>query len=115
MEENQWKKISGITLITLTITIIVLIILASITLYSGLSTVRNSKFLRFRTQLEIIQAQVDMLNEKYEKQIEEAENNGTYFSEIGKDLSTISIEGEPENSFNGANVLDETEKNKYRY
>ena len=56
-----------------------------------------------------------MLNEKYEKQIEEAENNGTHFSEIGKDLSTISIEGEPENSFNGANVIDETEKNKYRY
>ena len=62
-----------------------------------------------------MQAQVDMLKEKYESQIEEAENSGTHFAEIGKDLSTISIEGEPENSFNGANVVDETEKNKYRY
>ena len=62
-----------------------------------------------------MQAQVDMLNEKYESQIEEAENSGTHFAEIGKDLSTISIEGEPENSFNAANVVDETEKNKYRY
>ena len=62
-----------------------------------------------------MQAQIDLLNEKYIAQIKEAENDGTYFSEIGKDLSEISIEGEPANSFNGANVTEETEKNKYRY
>ena len=42
-----------------------------------------------------MQAQIDMLNEKYIEQIEEAENGGTHFTEIGKDLSEISIEGEP--------------------
>lgn len=62
-----------------------------------------------------MQAQIDMLNEKYTEQIEEAENNGTHFTEIGKDLSEISIEGEPTNSFNGANITDETEKDRYRY
>ena len=62
-----------------------------------------------------MQAQVDMLNEKYETEIEEAENSGTHFAELGKDLSQISLEGEPTASFNGANVAEQTEKDKYRY
>ena len=47
------RKEKGITLIALTITIIILIILASITTYSGISTIKSSKLNRFKQELEI--------------------------------------------------------------
>ena len=63
----------GITLIALTITIIILIILASITTYSGISTIKSSKLNKFKQELEIMQSQVNVLYEKYRTEIEEGQ------------------------------------------
>ena len=59
------KDSKGITLISLVITVIVLIILASITTYSGISSIQSSKNTRMEQELEIMQAQVNVLYEKY--------------------------------------------------
>ena len=59
------KKSKGITLIALIITVIMLIILASITVYSGKSVIKSSKFTAFTAEMKIMQAQVNELYEKY--------------------------------------------------
>ena len=97
------RKEKGITLIALTITIIILIILASITTYSGISTIKSSKLNRFKQELEIMQSQVNMLYEKYNTEIEAGQK-----IEIGEEL--INSE-EENNAFLGA---DETDKTRYR-
>ena len=93
--ETNVKSEKGITLIALIITIIVLIILASITTYSGISSIKSSKFLEFRSELEMMQTQVDYLNEEYTR--------------LGKDLT---YSAEEQESFDGAGVTDKT---NYRY
>ena len=60
-----YKEEKGITLLTLTITIIIMIILASIITYSGVSSIESSKLTKFRQELEILQAQVDVWHAKY--------------------------------------------------
>ena len=74
------KTNRGITLIALTLTIIVLIILASVTTYSGISTVKSSKLNKFKQELEIMQAEVNVLYEKYKDNLDTID--------IGKDIST---------------------------
>ena len=78
------RKEKGITLIALTITIIILIILASITTYSGISTIKSSKLNKFKQELEIMQSQVNVLYEKYRTEIEEGQvvNIGERISEF---------------------------------
>lgn len=58
----QNKK--GITLISLVITIIVLLILASVATYSGLNVVNSSKLTAFTTELKIMQTQVNAIYEE---------------------------------------------------
>ena len=58
------KNKRGITLITLVITITVLVILASIATYSGISVVNSSKFTAFTTELKIMQTQVNSIYEE---------------------------------------------------
>ena len=50
------KNNKGITLISLIITIIVLIILATTAIYSGVSTINASKLTAFETELRIMQS-----------------------------------------------------------
>ena len=97
------KKEKGITLIALTITVIVLLILASVSTYSGISTIKSSKQNKFKQELEIMQAQVQILYEKYSKEIEEGKE-----IEIGEELTNSEQEN---NAFQGAN---ETDKIGYR-
>ena len=85
-ECKQMRKENGVTLIGLVVTIIVLIILASIGTYTGLNSVKEAKFTKFRTNLEIMQAQVDLLSEKYKTEIEEAETNGKTFTAVRKEI-----------------------------
>ena len=54
----------GITLIALIITIIFLIILASIGTYSGVQVVKSAQFTAFTTELKIMQTQVNSLYDK---------------------------------------------------
>lgn len=58
------KKSNGITLVVLVITIVVLLILAGITTYNGIDTVRNSKITVFVTQMRMIQQKVNVASEK---------------------------------------------------
>ena len=63
--KNISKETKGITLISLIITIIVLIILASIGTYSGIDVIRSSKFTAFSTELKIMQTQINNFYQKY--------------------------------------------------
>lgn len=58
------KNKKGITLIALTITVIILLILASVATYSGIEVIRSARLTAFTTELKIMQTQV---NELYEE------------------------------------------------
>ena len=60
---KKTKKNKGITLMSLVITIILLIILASIGTYSGVQVVKSAQFTAFSTELKIMQTQVNKLYE----------------------------------------------------
>ena len=97
---KQMKREKGITLIALTLTIIILLILASVTTYSGISTIKSSKLNRFKQELEIMQSQVNMLYEKYNTEIEAGQE-----IEIGEVLTNSEEEN---NAFSGAGESDKT-------
>ena len=59
------KKNKGITLISLIITILVITILASTAIYSGVTTINSAKLTAFETELKIMQSEVNDLYEKY--------------------------------------------------
>lgn len=72
-------RTSGITLISLVITIIVLIILASVATYSGIEVVKSSNVTAFTTELKILQTNVDKIEAKSKaltKQKEKAYKQG---------------------------------------
>ncbi len=85
MEKNCVKENSGITLLSLVITIIVLLILATISTYSGITIVENLKFNKYTAQMKTMQSQINLIYEKY------------------KNGETISING---NSYTGEKILD---------
>jgi len=69
------KKNKGITLVALVITIVVLLILASVATYSGIEVIKSAKLTAFTTELKIMQTQV---NAKYEENSESPYRNGNY-------------------------------------
>ncbi len=89
------KKERGITLITLVVTITILIILASIATYSGISVVNSSKFTAFTTELKTMQAKVNSIYEE-DKTIEMGdaitgnaeEQANKVFAELAQDQTT---------------------------
>ena len=114
-KEIKKNATKGITLLSLTIMIIVLIILASTAIYTGKSTIKNSKFTKFKAQLEIMQAQVNMLYEKYTAMPEETEeeiNQKAAFLNQGEDLKNLTNSNLKDESFSGAGESDRT---GYRY
>ena len=56
---------SGITLISLVITIIILFILSSIAIYSGVGTIRSARLTKFTVELKMMQQKVNELNDSY--------------------------------------------------
>ena len=102
------KNNNGITLLSLTVTVIVLLILAAVATSTGLNTIRSSKYTKLVTELEMIQTQVNLLNQKYQNEIN-ALAEGENFDKLGKDLKNSN---EEEESFSGA---EETDKTGYRY
>ncbi len=123
------KNNSGITLTSLIITIIVLLILASIAVYSGIETVRSSKLTKFTTEMKIMQLKVNDLYDSYTNnrsvKVGETEYVGKGqeasegveakpgVQEIGKDLSAA-----PQDKLNEASSgsgIDITTENGYRY
>ena len=69
----------GITLIALVVTIIVLLILASIATYSGIQIIESSKITTFTTEMKIMQTHVNSIYDQWKK----GEVNK---DELGKDL-----------------------------
>ena len=59
------KNNSGITLITLVITIVVLLIIAAIGFNSGISTVKSARLTKFTTEMKIMQVEVNELYDSY--------------------------------------------------
>ena len=57
----------GVTLIALVITVIVLLILASIATYSGMDIIESSKLSTFTAEMKIMQTQVNSLYDKWKK------------------------------------------------
>ena len=53
------KNNKGITLASLVLTIIVLLILASIFIYSGVNTVRYTKFNKAKSEISVVQTNVN--------------------------------------------------------
>ena len=80
------KHNDGITLVSLVITIIILLILTSITVYSGISTIRSAKLTEFTTELKIMQQKVNELYDSYTNNKSVTVNGVEY---IGKDIQNI--------------------------
>lgn len=68
------KDNKGITLIALVITVMLLVIIGSVSIYTGLDTYRYSKVSKFVTQMQLLQAKVDDL--VVSKTTEELNNMG---------------------------------------
>ena len=70
----------GVTLISLVITIVLLIILASIGITSGVSVIRQSKLNRFTTEMNVMQTEVNDLYDRY--------SNGEDVLNLGNELDS---------------------------
>lgn len=91
--KNKMKSIKGITLISLVITIVVLLILASIGTYSGMNVVKSSKLTAFTTEMKIMQTQVNNLYQEYKNnETIEIDGNKTSILEIGENLKDVNAE-----------------------
>ena len=64
----MFRRKRGITLVTLTINIIVLIILASVTTYTGVNTIKNARYYNVVAELKEMKTKVDKLYEEYQSE-----------------------------------------------
>lgn len=113
------KSENGVTLIALTVTIIVLIILASVGITSGISTIESSKLTKFTSEMKIMQANVNELYNSWKIGDKYILGNNEYVGDeilnIGKDL--LLVQEDAENVFKlqtegGSGILD---REGYRY
>ena len=96
------RENKGITLIALIITIVVLLILASIATYSGVGIIRQSKLNRFTTEMKVMQTEVNDLYDRYS-------SGETDLVNLGKEL-----DNQADKVFtSGASGI--TDKTGYRY
>ena len=103
--KNSCKKENGITLMSLVITIVILLILASIATYSGIEVIKSSKLTKFTTEMKIMQTQV---NELYQKM----QDGDTTIEELGKDISD---QTQVNKIFDEVGIETVDERGKYRY
>ena len=96
----------GITIVALIITIILMLILVSVTTYSGINTYKNAQVAKFVAQMQLIQTKIDELVEE-----NNIENIGV---EITTDEAKKSIIGL---AYTNGEIQYDTEeyKNKFRY
>ena len=74
--KNKTKKEKGVTLIALIVTITILLILTGVATYTGIDTIRTSKFTKFTTELKIMQTKVNEWYEEYKDGNEEILTRG---------------------------------------
>lgn len=95
------KSEKGITLISLMITIIVMLIIAGVATYSGMESVNTAKRTAFISEMEMIQAKVNIIYEKRKTSDKEIQ----YYDGIGQDISKV-------NNEKLAEVLKETSRRR---
>ncbi len=79
--KNIKNEKKGITIVSLVIVVIVLAILASVATYSGIDAIESSKYTKFRSELKIMQTQVNNLYDRLKEGEEEISNLGTNLSD----------------------------------
>ena len=94
------RKNRGITLISLVVTVLVILILTSISVYSGIGTIRYTKFNKAKNEMEYIQSTVNLWNEKY-RTLKTSQEKKEYIDTIGEPT-------EGENSTCDATALTKT-------
>lgn len=113
------KNNKGVTLIALAITIILLLILATVGTVTGMNSIKSSQFTKFTTELKIMQTQVNDLYQKYKdsKTIEVGGNTytGEEILNIGKDISSDSNVSNQANKVFTSEKSGITDKTGYRY
>lgn len=100
------KKEKGITLTSLVITIIILLIIASISVFSGTHTIKYAKWNKAKSEMETVQTQVNAWHEEY-KNLSETEKE-KYIDSIGTSAGSP-INVKDEDSYN--NALEKTKNN----
>lgn len=85
------KEEKGITLVALIITIVVLLILATVSIQSGTESLDSTRLQGFYTQLEIVQKRVDDIAETNENYVD-SEGNIVYIKEQGVAYNNLTQE-----------------------
>ena len=107
--KNVLKNERGITLMALVITVIVLLILASIGIYDGLGTIRSSKYMAFKTELELLQSSV---NKIYSENPDNLESYGVDMTSEQKEIFNVT---EVSNILNSLSSDIESIKSGFKY
>lgn len=100
------KKEKGITLTSLVITIIILLIIASISVFSGTQTIKYAKWNKAKSEMETVQTQVNAWHKEY-KDLSDTEKE-KYIDSIGTSAGSP-INVKDEDSYN--NALEKTKNN----
>ena len=106
--KKMLNKENGITLIALTVTIVIILIISSISIYSGISTIRYVKFQDAKSQIEIMQTKTNELYEEYKKDNTIIENYGVSTSDPSCNATKLN------DTFQAVQMPSE-EREKYRY
>ncbi len=104
------KNEKGITLVSVVIIVIVLIILASIATVSGISTVKFAQYTAFKTELQLLQNEVNAL--KQDKSNDELLAYGVEMTDSQKDIFSVN---EISSVLNGKEGDINTIENDFRY
>lgn len=106
------KDKKGVTLIALVTTIIVILILASIAIYSGASTIRYAKYNKAKSEIQVIQSYVNQWHKEYQEEGEEDKKN--FLNQYGEPTSVCNSE-ELQNTFSGGGINSSNKQDNYRF
>ena len=99
------KQNKGITMISLVVTVIVLMILASITTYSGISTAKESRYYNAVHQMKVMQSEVNSWYENQKDGDKTEWNKGLLLSSSGKETQCITAyNSAKDNNLNGSDI-----------
>ena len=110
------KEKKGVTLIALVITIIIIMILSSIAIYSGASTIRYVNFNKAKSEIQVIQSYVN----QWYKEYQEAEDKNIFLGDYGELIETA-IENDKctqeqiDNAFAEGGITDDNKKSNYKF
>ena len=111
--KKETNSVKGITLIALIVTIIVILILASVGTYSGIEAVKTAQLNKFISEMKIMQIQVNNIYDKYKNGEEVLGYTGEeIINNIG--LSPVQSQGKADKVFQ-ENTSGITDRSGYRY